>query len=162
MSRPQTESTALSLLTDAEKAAVLDELIAGDVELERWAEQAGLRLLATVTTDHFASAVAEALLALDQDDLAAHAGRTRCGYVEPTDAAWWLLERGLEPWLEALARRARLGLEKAPRQLRLGIVEGLEAVGDHISDDERLQSWGPRLRRRGRRQPPPGLTDVGI
>jgi len=84
------------------------------------------------------------------------------GYVEPTDAAWWLLERGFEPWLEALARRARLGLEKAPRQLRLGIVEGHPAVGDHISGDERLQSWGPRLRRRGRRQPPPGLTDVGI
>src|SRR5215210_7718918 len=117
--------------------------MADEVGLERRAEQAGRRLLATVTTGHVASAVAEALLSLDQDDLAAHAGRTRYGYVEPTEAAWWLLERALEPWLEDLARRARLGLEKAPRQLGLGILEGLGAVGGHISDDERLLSWAP-------------------
>jgi len=161
LSRPETEPTALSLLTDAEKAAVLDELMADDPELERCAEQAGRRLLATVTTAHVASAVAEALLSLDQDDLAAHAGRTRYGYVEPTEAAWWLLERALEPWLEDLARRARLGLEKAPRRLALGILEGLGAVGGHISDDERLLSWAPDFAGEATDSVLRALTDVG-
>ena len=162
MSRPQAEPTALSLLTDAEKAVVLDELMADDVVLERRAEQAGRRLLATVTTGHVASAVAEALLALDQDDLAGHAGRTWYGYVEPTEAAWWLLERALEPWLEDLARRARLGLEKAPRQLGLGILEGLGAVGDQISDDERLLSRAPDFAGEAADSVLRALTDVGI
>lgn len=42
-----TKPTALSLLDDAEKAIVLDALIAGDAELARRAEQEGRRSLAT-------------------------------------------------------------------------------------------------------------------
>jgi hypothetical protein len=59
------EPVTLSLLTDAEKAAVLDALVGCDVELGRRAEQAARRLLAAVTTGEVASAVAEELLALD-------------------------------------------------------------------------------------------------
>jgi hypothetical protein len=149
-------------LTDAEKAAVLDELMADDVELERRVEQAGRRLLATVTRGRVASAIAEALLALDQDDLAAHAGRTRYGYVEPTEAAWQLLEQVIEPWLEDLARRASLGLEKAPRQLGLGILEALDRVGGHTGNDELLLSWAPDFPGEAAGSVLRALTDVGI
>lgn len=137
-----TQPTALSLLDDAEKAIVLDALIAGDAKLAWRAEQERRRSLARVTTDDVASAVAEELLAFDQHDLAANAGRTRYGYVEPTEAAWRLLEQAVEPWIEDLTRRAHLRLADAARRLGLGILEGLERVGD-TTDDERLLSWAP-------------------
>lgn len=60
--------------------------------------------LAQVDTDDVTNAVVAALLALDQEDLAARAGRTRYGYVEPTEAAWSLLEAAVEPWLEDITR----------------------------------------------------------
>lgn len=132
----------LSLSDDAEKAAVLDVLIAGDAELARRAEEQGRRSLATVAIDDVASGVAEDLLALDQDDLAMHAGRTRYGYVEPTEAAWSLLQQALDPWHDDLRRRALVGLNEAARRLGLGILQGLQRIGD-TSNDERLLSWAP-------------------
>ena len=82
------------------------------------------------------------MLALDQHDLANRAGRTRYGYVEPTEAAWQLLEEALEPWLEDIARRAALDLRDAALDLAIGILAGLHSV-DGCTNDERLLSWAP-------------------
>jgi len=98
MTAPRTAPSALAVSSDPEKAAVLDELVAADRELTVRAERAARSRLADVDTDDVANAVVAALLRLDQEDLAAHAGRTRNGYVEPTEAAWSLLERAVEPW----------------------------------------------------------------
>ena len=84
-----------------------------------------------------------ALLALDQEDLAANAGRTRYGYVEPTEAAWSLLEAAVEPWLEDITRRASLGLFEAARGLGLGTLQALESAERHIRNDDLLVSWAP-------------------
>ena len=84
-----------------------------------------------------------ALLALDQEDLAANAGRTRYGYVEPTEAAWSLLEAAVEPWLEDITRRASLGLIEAARRLGLGTLRALESAERHIRNDDLLVSWAP-------------------
>jgi len=155
------EPTALSLLTEVEKAAVLDELITRDVELEQRAERAGRHLLATVTADDIASAVAAELLAFDQDDLAAHAGPTRYGYVEPTEAAWSLLEEAIAPWIDDLERRARLGLGDAARHLGLGILQGLTRISD-TTDDQRLLSWAPDFPGQAADSVLRALVDVGI
>src|SRR5919106_4883313 len=109
MSASRETLSALAVSSEAEKADVLDELVAIDHELQDRAERVARSRLSDVETDGVASAVTAALLALDQEDLAANAGRTRYGYVEPTEAAWSLLEAAVEPWLEDIARRARLG-----------------------------------------------------
>jgi hypothetical protein len=87
MSAPRATASTLALSSEAEKAAILDELVAADHELEDRAERAARSRLAQVETGEVASAVTAALLALDQEDLAANAGRTRYGYVEPTEVA---------------------------------------------------------------------------
>lgn len=156
-----TAPTALSLLTDAEKAAVLDLLIAVDAGLARRCEEEARRSLAMVTIDHVGAAVAEDLLALDQDDLAAHAGRTRYGYVEPTEAAWSLLEHALEPWLDDLRRRAILGLDEAARKIGLGILHGLERI-DTTTNDERLLSWAPDFAGEAADRVLRTLADLGV
>jgi hypothetical protein len=143
MSSSRAAPSALALASDSEKAGILDELIAADHDLRERAERAARSWLAQVDIEDVADTVADALLALDQEDLAAHAGRTRHGYVEPTEAAWWLLEAALEPWLEDIARRASLGLPEAACCLGLGILGALQRLGDHARNDDLLVSWAP-------------------
>jgi hypothetical protein len=72
--------------------------------------------LARADTDDVTNAVVAALLALDQEDLAARAGQTRYGYVEPTEAA---------------------------RRLGLGSLQALQSVDRHIRHDDLVVSWAP-------------------
>lgn len=143
MSAPLVTPAALALSSDAERAAILDELVAADHELGRRAERAACSRLADVDTDDVATAVTAVLFALDQEALSAHAGRTRHGYVEPTEAAWRLLERAVEPWLEDITRRASIGLAEAARRLGLGILEGLQRIGEYTRNDDLLLAWAP-------------------
>lgn len=133
----------MALSSEAEKAGILDELVAAEHELEERAERMARSRLADVDTDGVANAVAAALLALDQEDLAAHAGRTRYGHVEPTQAAWSLLEAAVQPWFEDIERRVSLGLPEAARYLGLGILKALQRIEHHLRNDGLLVSWAP-------------------
>lgn len=143
MSAPRAVPSAIAVASDDEKAAVLDELVAADSEIEDRAERATRTRLAQVETGDVANEVVTALLALGQEDLAANAGRTRYGYVEPTEAAWSLLEAAVEPWLEDITRRASLGLTDAARRLGLGTLQALESAERHIGNGDLLVSWAP-------------------
>jgi hypothetical protein len=148
MSAPRAAPSALAVSSDGEKAAVLDELVAADHELKDRAERAARARLAQVDADDVTNAVVAALLALDQEALAARAGRTRSGSVEPTEAAWSLLEAAVEPWPEDITRRAGLGLTEAARRLGLGTLQALQSVDRHIRNDDLLVSWAPDFPRR--------------
>jgi hypothetical protein len=65
MSAPRAIRSALALSSDAEKAAILDEFVVADHELEDRAERAARFRPAQVETGEVASAVTAALLALD-------------------------------------------------------------------------------------------------
>jgi len=162
MSAPRATPSALALSSDAEKAAILDEFVAADDELEDRAERAARARLAQVETDDVANAVATALLALDQEDLAANAGRTRYGYVEPTEAAWSLLEAAIEPWLKDITRRASLGLPAAACRLGIGVHEALERISQHTRDDDLLVSWAPDFAAETADRVTQVLADAGI
>lgn len=162
MSARRIEPTALALSSDAEKAVVLDELVKDDRELARRAEHAARSRLGHVDADEVATTVADALLALDHEELSAHAGRTGYGYVEPTEAAWWLLEQAVEPWLEDITRRATLGLSEAARRLGLGILQGLYRVHDRTGDDGLLLAWAPDFPGEAADRVIRVLSDVGI
>jgi hypothetical protein len=133
----------LASLTDYEKAQILDALIARNTTLAARADREGRRLLARVDVDDVAATVADAILGLSQEELSQHAGRTRYGYVEPTEAAWMLLEAALQPWLDDIARHAQLGFGVAAAQIGLGVLTGLRQAGDGGGNDERLLSWAP-------------------
>ena len=78
MSRPVPVPSALKVLSDAEKAAILDELAAADPDVAGRAER-GAVALAEVEADDVANGVTAALLALDQDDLAPPPGARATG-----------------------------------------------------------------------------------
>jgi hypothetical protein len=152
----------LDVLTDTEKAEVLDSLIAQNPALAARAEREGRGVLVAVEIDAVASAVADALLGLDQEELSRHAGRTRHGYVEPTAAAWALLEAALKPWLDDITRRAGLEFDDAARKIALGILHGLEQLDDHGAGDERLLSWVPDFTDEARETVLRQFADLGI
>jgi hypothetical protein len=141
-STPET-LVVLAALTDREKAEVLDALIAQDSAVAARAGREGRGVLVAVEIDAVASAVTDALLGLDQEELSHHAGRTRYGYVEPTAAAWSLLEAALQPWLDDITRRAGLGFHGPARQIAHGMLQGLECADDHGGSDDLLLSWAP-------------------
>lgn len=139
----QEKPGVMAALTDREKAEILDTLITKDATLAAHAAREGRSLLARVEVGNVADAVADTLLGLDQEELSRHAGRTRYGYVEPTEAAWWLLEAALQPWLDDIARRVGLGFRGPAGQIGLGVLAGLRQADDGGGNDERLLSWAP-------------------
>lgn len=147
MSENDLEGTAspLSRLRDTEKAAVLDELAAADERVSAAAEASAWRRLEHVDENAVAVDVAEVLGEIPQEELVAHAGPTRYGYVEPTGAAWGLLQRGLDPWIDDIRRRAAVGLREVARRLAVAVVDGLHRLEPLTTNDTRLLSWAPEF-----------------
>lgn len=138
------ESVLLSC-TAFEKASVLTLLLDADPRLRQHAEDVARRMLASVDVDTVSDLMVEAILDLDTEHLATRAGRQRHGYVEPTDAAWQLLEEVIEPWIEDLRRRARLGLHQAAADLATALTQALETAEERADriDDCLLRQWAP-------------------
>lgn len=113
---------------------MLRTLIARHPELAVEAEQLSRAVVTRVEAEAVAAEVEDAVLALDLDDLNARAGRQRWGYVEPTEAAWELLEEALEPFLGEMRRRVELGFEEAAVATCRGIVLGLYRCRGQTTD----------------------------
>ncbi|HVO83998.1 MAG TPA: hypothetical protein VMU60_06215, partial [Syntrophobacteria bacterium] len=75
------------------------------------------------------------------DAVNARAGRTSWGYVDPTEAAWWLLEEAVEGIVDDMKRRMELGLGNAAEAMCRGIVVGLRQAKEFESDD--ALGWAP-------------------
>jgi len=76
-----------------------------------------------VSFTDLAADVLGALLALDLDDL--DAGPRAGGYVEPSEAAWNVIEKVVTPYLRDLGRRVKLGHDDEALEVCRGIVLGL-------------------------------------
>jgi hypothetical protein len=137
--------SALESCSASEQALILTGLLHGDPALRTRAEDAARQLLGSVDITAISDLIVEALLRLDTEDLANRAGPRRHGYVEPTDAAWQLLEETIEPWIEDLRRRASLGLHEATVDLGTALMQALETAHERADgiDDCLLHQWAP-------------------
>ena len=92
--------------------------------------------------DAVALDVESALCGLDIEDLNGRAGYHRgVGYVDPSEAADEILDEALQPFLDDLQRRARLGLRPAVVELAVGILRGLYRCREGAS--ESLLEYSP-------------------
>jgi len=137
--------SVLTSCTASEKASVLTMLLDDDPTLVQRAEDVARRKLARVDVDTVSELIVGAILELDTEDLASRAGPRRHGYIEPTDAAWQLLEEVIEPWIEDIRRRARLGLHQAATNLATAVTQALETAEERADriDDCLLHQWAP-------------------
>ena len=135
-------SSALTALSAAEKATVLDELLAARPDLRELAETHAVQLLSAEDRVTVATHIADTLRGLDIEELNGRAGyRPGRGYVHPVEAADEILDEALEPFLHDLERRARLGMSAATIELATGILLGLYQCRD--SGSETLLEYSP-------------------
>ena len=102
---------------------VLKDLLSSRPDLISDARRAANALLATVSVADVAADVFGALQALDLDDL--DAGPRPGGYVEPSEAAWNVIEKVVTPHFNDLERRVKLRHEDEALDVCKGIVLGL-------------------------------------
>lgn len=129
----------LGRLQAGEAAQVLRALLARHPGMAAEAERLAKSVVTDVDVEAIAEDVEQAVLDLDLDDLNARAGRKRWGYVEPTEAAWELLEEAVAPYLDEMRRRIELGLEAAAVAACQAIVLGLYRCQGQATD--RVIGW---------------------
>ncbi|MBI1893327.1 MAG: hypothetical protein HYS14_04375 [Candidatus Rokubacteria bacterium] len=139
--RSKREGAVLDHLKPDEAAEVLRRLLAAHPDLADEAERTARSVLGEVTFEEIANEVEDAVRAPHLDDLNGRAGRHEGGYVEPTEAAWAILEEAVEPFVEDMKRRTALGLEPQALEICKGVVLGLYRV-EHGKGGGVLE-WAP-------------------
>ena len=120
------ERSALEALSAAEKAAVLDELLAARPDLREPAEAYAVQVMTGAGRVAVADDVESALQGRDIEELNTRAGhRPGRGYVHPAEAADEILDEALQPFLDDLQRRAGLGMGSVATEVAAGILLGL-------------------------------------
>ena len=118
--------SVLDALSAAEKAVVLDELLAARPDLRQPAEACAAQVIASADRSAVGGDVEDALLGLGIEELDTRAGyRPGRGYVHPAEAADEILDEALQPFLDDLRRRASFGMRSAAVELAAGIMLGL-------------------------------------
>ena len=128
------KTSVLASLTLGEKGELLDQVLAAAPELREQVEELAQRRLADEDRDAVAADVEWAMGAHDIDELNGRAGyHSGRGYVDPGEAADEILDEALQPFLDDLARRAKLGLASAATKMAVGVLCGLYACRDASS-----------------------------
>jgi len=119
--------------TEASKVltALLDD---GTVSAKKMYE-AAIKIAANIDIDMVSKRVFNALNWLDYDDLNARAGKTRYGYVEPSDAAWELFEEALDPFVNEMKKCQQRTLPSAAKDYCIGIIKGLWRYQEESSSE---------------------------
>jgi len=132
---------ALDRLTGDEAATVLRLFLERHPELRKEIDSLAASVIGDVSINDVADAVENELRALDLDDLNSRAGSTAYGYVEPSEAAWELVEEAVTPFLDDIKRRVESGQYDAALFTSVGIVLGLYRLRDNNKDD--FLGWAP-------------------
>ena len=138
MNRAGMEKFIRSLSAD-EAARVLKEMLDDDLSLMKKVYETAVKVAGDVNADAITNKVFSRLNSLDVDDLNGRAGRTRYGYVEPTDAAWELFEEALDPFIDEMKKNQERGLSAAAKAHCIGIIRGLRRYEEGSSSD--LADW---------------------
>lgn len=128
------EVPALDRLKGDEAARLLRAILDRHPELAEELRNLASSELGDVSIEDVADEVEAAVDMLDLDDLNTRAGRHAHGYVEPTEAAWELVEEAVAPFIEDIRRRAETGEHAAALTTCAGVVLGLYRLRDKGSD----------------------------
>ena len=126
-------------LSADEAAFVLKDLLDNDPALIKKAYEAAITVAGDVDADAIMEEVFISLNMLELDDLNGRAGKTRYGYVEPSEAAWQLFEEALAPYIEEMKKNQKRALPAAAKAYCLGIIKGLWMYKEESTSD--LSEW---------------------
>jgi hypothetical protein len=139
--RDGTGHRTLRRLKPDEAAAVLRHLLEVHPDLSSEAEEMARSLLDQVDYEDVAAEIEDEVRALDYEVLNARAGSHEWGYVEPSEAAWEILEETVEPFREDMKRHQELGLEAEALEICKGLVLGCYRLSEREGGD--VLGWAP-------------------
>ncbi|MBI4471284.1 MAG: hypothetical protein HY646_01360 [Acidobacteria bacterium] len=131
----------LDHLTGADAECLLRELLRRHPGLRQEVGTIARDLVADVSVEDVRAEVSESLRSVGLDELNDRAGSHSWGYVEPSEAAWELLEEAVEEFLEDMKRRKEAGLEVGAEKVCQGVILGLFDVRQ--SRNEGALGWAP-------------------
>jgi hypothetical protein len=131
----------LERLKPGEAAAVLRRLLEAHPDLSSEANEIARSLLHEQRYEDVAAEIEDEIRALDYEDLNARAGAHEWGYVEPSEAAWEILEETVQPFLDDMKRHMELGLEAEALEICKGMVLGLYQLSERKGGD--VLGWAP-------------------
>jgi hypothetical protein len=131
----------LDQLTGEEAATVLRLFLERHPELWKETEALAKSVIGDVSIEDVADAVEGEIRALDLEDLNSRAGSHAYGYIEPSEAAWELVEETVMPFLDDIKRRVESGQFDAALASCAGVVLGLYRLRDNNRDE--FLGWAP-------------------
>ena len=139
--REATLGPLLDRLKPGEAATVFRRLLKAHPDLSSEADEIARSLLRQLEYEDVAAEIEDEKRALDYEDLNARAGSHEWGYVEPSEAAWEILEETVEPVLDDMKRPIELGLEAEALEICKGMVLGLYRLSEREGGD--VLGWAP-------------------
>jgi hypothetical protein len=97
-------------LSHGQALAILKALAASDEQLANRIAEMGTAYLSQVDLEEVAAVLYDELDALEVEEVWDRAGKTRHGYVEPSEAAYQMVEEVIDPYLEQLKKYQKLGM----------------------------------------------------
>lgn len=140
MPRKKAKDT-LDYLGAGECAQVLRELLKRHRDLRGEANEIAESLIDDVSVEVLAEDIAYLVGSIGIEELGSRAGKQSWGYVEPSEAAWELLEESIEEIRADMKRRFEAGTKPAAEKICQGIVLGLHEVDGSNSDG--ALGWAP-------------------
>lgn len=122
-------------LTAEESQDVLRLLLGRHPELVEEAEGLAVEVASGVDREAVAGDLVMSVGLLTLAELSGRAGRQAYGYVEPSEAAWEILEEVVEVFHEDIVRLAGLGLEDGARATCEGVLLGLYRLREDEDHD---------------------------
>ncbi len=128
-------------LSPRDALAVLKTLARQDTETAARIAEVATAYLRGVDLEEVAFDLYDDLTLLRVEEVWDRAGRKRHGYVEPSEAAYEMIEETLDPHLEDLKKYQRLGMDAEAAHICMGLLLGFYRF-DHDSDAE-FKDWAP-------------------
>jgi hypothetical protein len=139
--REATLAPFLDRLKPGEAATALRRLLKAHPDLSSEADEIARSLLRQLEYGDVAAKIEDEIRALDYEDLNVRAGGHKWGYVEPSEAAWEILEETVEPVLDDMKRYIELGLKAEALEICKGMVLGLYRLSERQGGD--VLGWAP-------------------
>ena len=131
----------LERLDSEEAVALLHLLLDKHPELRPEVEEMAKNVISSKSIEDIAADVFSAVTEVDLEALHGRAGKHSWGYVEPSEAAWELLEEALDDWIDDMNRKVEADLLTAAQLACAGIVAGLYNTRNAKSDG--VLDWAP-------------------
>ncbi|MGI5486372.1 hypothetical protein [Microtetraspora malaysiensis] len=134
---------AVTAPSEAERADVLLALLKAHPELVAEAERLAEAMLEGQDREEVAASVARQLRLLHIRDLADRAGpQWGGGYVDPVEAVYEMAAEVVQPYLDDLTRRVKIGTIAAALEIGLGLLSGLYGCRQEDDNDLALVHGG--------------------